>query len=242
MARAAAEGHRVVLVVCTNGDHGEVPDDLGDGESLVDRRRQETATSAAVLGVARVAWLGYRDSGMMGWPQNDDPESFWQADRRRRRGAAGGDPARGGRRRRRALRLARRLRPPRPHPGPSRRPPGGRPGRHPEALRGDLQPRRRRRPDGQASPDRAGLRSERAGRRRQPVRHAGGRDQRQGRRVRLHAAEAPGAGVPTPARSPTSACSSPCPTTCSRRSSAPSGTSSPAPRPGLRTGWLLEGV
>ena len=43
MARAAAEGHRVVLVVCTNGDHGEVPDDLADGETLVDRRRAETA-------------------------------------------------------------------------------------------------------------------------------------------------------------------------------------------------------
>ena len=28
IARAVAEGHRVVLVVATNGDHGEVPDDL----------------------------------------------------------------------------------------------------------------------------------------------------------------------------------------------------------------------
>lgn len=80
MARAAAEGHRVVLVVCTSGDHGEAPDDLDAGESLVDRRRRETETSAAVLGVARIAWLGYRDSGMTGWAQNDDPASFWQAD------------------------------------------------------------------------------------------------------------------------------------------------------------------
>ena len=31
MARAAAEGHRVVLVVATNGEHGEVPDDLAAG-------------------------------------------------------------------------------------------------------------------------------------------------------------------------------------------------------------------
>ena len=29
MARADAEGHRVVLVVATDGAHGEVPDDLG---------------------------------------------------------------------------------------------------------------------------------------------------------------------------------------------------------------------
>lgn len=80
MARAADEGHRVVLVVATNGDHGEVPSDLVDGETLVDRRRAETARSAEVLGVARVVWLDYRDSGMTGWAQNADPRSFHQAD------------------------------------------------------------------------------------------------------------------------------------------------------------------
>lgn len=79
MARAADEGHRVVLVVATNGDFGEVPDDLADGETLVDRRRAETNRSAEVLGIHRVVWLGYRDSGMTGWEQNADPESFWQA-------------------------------------------------------------------------------------------------------------------------------------------------------------------
>jgi LmbE family N-acetylglucosaminyl deacetylase len=80
IARAAAEGHRVVLVVATNGDHGEVPDDLGDDESLVDRRRAETEASAAALGISRIAWLGYSDSGMTGWEQNADPASFHRAD------------------------------------------------------------------------------------------------------------------------------------------------------------------
>lgn len=80
IARAAADGHRVVLVVATNGDHGEVPDDLADGETLVGRRRTETEASAAVLGIARVVWLGYADSGMTGWSQNDEPTSFWRAD------------------------------------------------------------------------------------------------------------------------------------------------------------------
>jgi LmbE family N-acetylglucosaminyl deacetylase len=80
MAKAAADGHRVVLVIATNGEHGELPDDLAAGESLVDRRRAETACSADTLGVARVVWLGYRDSGMAGWPQNDDPSSFLRAD------------------------------------------------------------------------------------------------------------------------------------------------------------------
>lgn len=75
-----AEGHRVVLVVATNGDFGEIPDDLADGETLVDRRRDELDRSAAVLGIHRVEWLGYKDSGMTGWDQNSDPESFHQAD------------------------------------------------------------------------------------------------------------------------------------------------------------------
>jgi LmbE family N-acetylglucosaminyl deacetylase len=80
MARAKTEGHRVVLVVATNGEHGEVPEDLQDGETLVDRRRSETEASAAALGVDRVVWLGFGDSGMTGWDQNTDPSSFHQAD------------------------------------------------------------------------------------------------------------------------------------------------------------------
>jgi LmbE family N-acetylglucosaminyl deacetylase len=80
IARAAAEGHRVVLVVATNGEHGEVPDDLGPDETLADRRRAETEASARVLGVARVVWLGYTDSGMTGWDQNGHPDSFHRAD------------------------------------------------------------------------------------------------------------------------------------------------------------------
>jgi LmbE family N-acetylglucosaminyl deacetylase len=80
MARAHAEGHRVVLVVATDGAHGEAPDDLADGETLVDRRRAETLASAAVLGIDRVVFLDYTDSGMTGWDQNDHHEAFCRAD------------------------------------------------------------------------------------------------------------------------------------------------------------------
>lgn len=80
IARAAREGHRVVLVVATDGRHGETPDDLAPGETLVDRRRRETEQSAEVLGVSDIRWLGYRDSGMTGWEQNHDPEAFVGAD------------------------------------------------------------------------------------------------------------------------------------------------------------------
>ena len=46
IARAAADRHRVVLVVATNGDHGEAPDDLEPGESLVERRPNCSASHA----------------------------------------------------------------------------------------------------------------------------------------------------------------------------------------------------
>jgi LmbE family N-acetylglucosaminyl deacetylase len=81
MARAAAEGHRVVLVVATRGDHGEVADGvLRAGESLADRRVEETQAAADTLGVARVEYLGYVDSGMDGEPLNHADGSFWSAD------------------------------------------------------------------------------------------------------------------------------------------------------------------
>lgn len=78
LARAAAEGHRVVLVFATRGEHGEVvPGILADGEQLGVRRVAESHASAAVLGVDRVEFLGYVDSGMMGTPENEAPYSFW---------------------------------------------------------------------------------------------------------------------------------------------------------------------
>lgn len=80
MARASAEGHRVVVVFATNGDHGEVAEDAVEGETVADHRRREAEASAAVLGLARVAWLGYADSGMTGWEQNHAENSFFQAD------------------------------------------------------------------------------------------------------------------------------------------------------------------
>src|SRR3954447_10571470 len=80
MAKAADEGHRVVLVVATRGEHGEVAEGfLDDGEQLWQRRVKETEDSARILGASRVEFLGYVDSGMIGTPENDLPTSFWQA-------------------------------------------------------------------------------------------------------------------------------------------------------------------
>ena len=81
MAKAAAAGHRVILVVATKGEHGEVAEGyLSEGELLWERRMVETADAARVLGVARHEFLGYVDSGMIGTPENELPECFWQAD------------------------------------------------------------------------------------------------------------------------------------------------------------------
>ncbi|GLZ28920.1 GlcNAc-PI de-N-acetylase [Lentzea sp. NBRC 105346] len=81
MRKAFEAGHRVVLVVATRGEVGEVPDGfLDDGEELWERRVTETHEAAKILGVSRVEFLGYKDSGMMGEPTNDGPGTFWTAD------------------------------------------------------------------------------------------------------------------------------------------------------------------
>jgi len=81
LAKAADEGHRVVLVWATQGENGEIAKDFDTGdEELGQHRVREAARAAEVLGAARHEFLGYRDSGMMGTPENDDPRSFWQAD------------------------------------------------------------------------------------------------------------------------------------------------------------------
>ncbi len=80
MARLADEGHRVIVVFATNGEHGTVPDDLAEAETVVDRRRSEAFAAAEVIGTQRVVFLGYLDSGMTGWEQNNHPEALVQAD------------------------------------------------------------------------------------------------------------------------------------------------------------------
>ncbi|MEX2292821.1 MAG: PIG-L family deacetylase [Acidimicrobiales bacterium] len=80
LAMAAAAGHRTVLVFATRGEHGEVDDGFLDpGETLGERRTKESHRSAEILGVQRVEFLDYIDSGMIGTPENDHEGSFWTA-------------------------------------------------------------------------------------------------------------------------------------------------------------------
>jgi LmbE family N-acetylglucosaminyl deacetylase len=61
LARAASEGHRVVLVTATAGEAGLARENLRGG--LADRRLAELRAAARRLGCARVEVLGYPDSG-----------------------------------------------------------------------------------------------------------------------------------------------------------------------------------
>jgi LmbE family N-acetylglucosaminyl deacetylase len=80
MRKAYEDGHRVVLVVATRGERGEIPEGLlAEGEELWQRRVVETHASAEILGAHRTEFLGYEDSGMMGEPTNDAPGTFWTA-------------------------------------------------------------------------------------------------------------------------------------------------------------------
>jgi LmbE family N-acetylglucosaminyl deacetylase len=83
LARSAAEGIRTVLVTCTDGSCGDGPGGVKPGEpghdpaAVVEMRQAELEKSCAVLGVEHLELLGYADSGMMGWPNNDAAGSFW---------------------------------------------------------------------------------------------------------------------------------------------------------------------
>jgi LmbE family N-acetylglucosaminyl deacetylase len=81
LAKAAAAGHRVVLVVATSGEVGDADTALLEGtETLGERRRRETMASAAALGIARVEFLGYADSGLAGEHRPTGMTAFTDAD------------------------------------------------------------------------------------------------------------------------------------------------------------------
>ncbi len=84
MSRYSRAGVRVVCVTCTGGEHGEiVVPELDTPENharLGELRREELRRALEQLGPIEHHLLGYVDSGMMGTPENEAPESFWQAD------------------------------------------------------------------------------------------------------------------------------------------------------------------
>lgn len=80
LARYAAAGARVALVIATRGEAGEIQrPGSATPETLPQVREQEMRCSAAALGVADLIFLDYRDSGMAGSPDNDNPDALINA-------------------------------------------------------------------------------------------------------------------------------------------------------------------
>lgn len=80
VARYVAGGARATLICTTDGDVGTVDEEhLRGYASIRELRRAELACAAKAIGFTEVVTFGYRDSGMMGTPDNDDPASSWSA-------------------------------------------------------------------------------------------------------------------------------------------------------------------
>lgn len=91
MAKYAADGINVTLVTCTRGEEGEVLVDSllnlasSKDDKLGEHREVELKNAMDELGIKDFRFLGapnkkWRDSGMMGTPQNYRKDVFWQAD------------------------------------------------------------------------------------------------------------------------------------------------------------------
>jgi N-acetyl-1-D-myo-inositol-2-amino-2-deoxy-alpha-D-glucopyranoside deacetylase len=90
MAKYAQEGAKVTLVTCTRGEEGEVlVEELGNlasnrDDKLGEHREIELKNAMKLLGIEDYRFLGapdkkWRDSGMIGTPQNERSDVFWQA-------------------------------------------------------------------------------------------------------------------------------------------------------------------
>jgi LmbE family N-acetylglucosaminyl deacetylase len=82
LARYSAEGFTTVVVTCTNGELGDMPDGTKPGqeghdeELVVKLRRTELERACDILGVTHLEMLGYRDSGMADWEHKGHAEAF----------------------------------------------------------------------------------------------------------------------------------------------------------------------
>jgi len=72
-------GLQTALITATRGEVGKIADPAyGPQEALGGVREQELRKAMRVAGLNELRILGYRDSGMDGTPENDDPRAFVQ--------------------------------------------------------------------------------------------------------------------------------------------------------------------
>lgn len=76
LAHYAREGVDVYLVCATRGEVGEAPPDLKGFPSVGAMREEELRCAASILNLKAVYFLGYRDSGMPGSPDNQHPRAL----------------------------------------------------------------------------------------------------------------------------------------------------------------------
>ena len=80
LARYAAEGVQVHVIIATDGDAGSVNESHRNQteSTLAQVRSEELARAAVELGVTTIWNLPYRDSGMRGSPDNEHPRALVQ--------------------------------------------------------------------------------------------------------------------------------------------------------------------
>jgi LmbE family N-acetylglucosaminyl deacetylase len=76
LALYARRGAAVHLICATRGEVGEAPSDLKGFATVGAMREAELRCAAGILGLADIHFLGYRDSGMPGSPDNTHPQAF----------------------------------------------------------------------------------------------------------------------------------------------------------------------
>lgn len=77
LALYALRGVQVHLVCATRGEVGDVDPELMQGfNSIAERRESELRCAAGILGLIGVYFLGYRDSGMPGTSDNQNPNAL----------------------------------------------------------------------------------------------------------------------------------------------------------------------
>ncbi|MDP9237095.1 MAG: PIG-L family deacetylase [Chloroflexota bacterium] len=80
MAHYADRGIPVTMICATRGEVGEIAPGTGaTPETLGQYREQELRDAMKILGVSDVRFLDFRDSGMQGTPENEDPRSLNKA-------------------------------------------------------------------------------------------------------------------------------------------------------------------
>jgi LmbE family N-acetylglucosaminyl deacetylase len=80
LSRYAASGVQVGLICATRGEVGEISDpSFATPETLGEVRESELRCAAETMGVRELIFLNYRDSGMVGTPENQDPRAFINA-------------------------------------------------------------------------------------------------------------------------------------------------------------------